>query len=290
MRYIRLVAASTLIILFSSSLFGSNPPKVDQDSVAFVNASWNWQNIGKKKMQYAYSQINMFGGIQSIAMVRYPSCKYKTAIVDAQGKQAAATSILAMQHKAIAAINGSYFNMKELTPVTFIKVDGKILGKTIGDKDLRTNGVIAIKGRCSHKIKIFPCDTTMYVHKTKGWKSALASGPMLIENGQMNKYDKNPKDGFFCKRHPRTIFGYTSKGEVYMIVVDGRSKGNADGMTISELSKIVHYLGLETAINLDGGGSSAIWAEGPNILNHPCDNGKFDAEGQRTVPNIIIVK
>jgi exopolysaccharide biosynthesis protein len=290
MRYIRLVAASMLIILFSSSLFGSNPPKADQDSVAFVSAAWNWQNIGKKKMQYAYSKINMFGGIQSIAMVRYPSCKYKTAIADAQGKQAAATSILAIQHKAIAAINGSYFNMKELTPVTFIKVDGKILGKTIGNEDLRTNGVIAIKGRCSHKIRIFTCDTTMYVRKTEGWRSALASGPMLIENGQTIKYDKNPKDGFFCKRHPRTIFGYTSKGEVYMIVVDGRSKGNADGMTISELSKIVHYLGLETAINLDGGGSSAIWAEGPDILNHPCDNGKYDAAGERTVPNIIIVK
>jgi exopolysaccharide biosynthesis protein len=290
MKSIRLIAASTLIICFSISLFGGNPQKIDQDSVAFVNTTWNWQNIGKKKMQYASCQINMFGGIQSIAMVRYPAHKFRTAIVDAQGKKSDVTSTLAMHEKAIAAINGSYFDMKQLTPVTFIKIGGKVLGQTIGDEDFRTNGVIAIKGGCGHRIDIFTCDTSMYVQKTKGWKNAIASGPMLIEDGQMIKYDKSPKDGFFSRRHPRTIFGYTSKGEVYMIVVDGRSKGNADGMTIAELSKIVHYLGLEDAINLDGGGSSTIWADGPKVLNHPCDNGKFDALGERTVPNIIIVK
>ena len=26
----------------------------------------------------------------------------------------------------------------------------------------------------------------------------------------------------------------------------------------------------------------------PGVLNHPCDNKKFDHDGERTVPNIII--
>ena len=41
-------------------------------------------------------------------------------------------------------------------------------------------------------------------------------------------------------------------------------------------------------MNMDGGGSSALWEHSYGVLNHPCDNKKFDHDGERTVPDIII--
>ena len=43
------------------------------------------------------------------------------------------------------------------------------------------------------------------------------------------------------------------------------------------------------AINLDGGGSTTLWTKKTGVINHPYDNKKFDHEGERTVPNLIVV-
>jgi exopolysaccharide biosynthesis protein len=48
-------------------------------------------------------------------------------------------------------------------------------------------------------------------------------------------------------------------------------------------------LGITQAINLDGGGSSAVWTNQTGVINHPRDNRKFDHEGERVVPNLIVV-
>ena len=75
-----------------------------------------------------------------------------------------------------------------------------------------------------------------------------------------------------------------------MVVVDGRFKGRGDGASIPELAVIASFLGLEEAINLDGGGSSTVWTERTGVINHPFDNHVFDHEGQRVVPNILIAR
>ena len=46
---------------------------------------------------------------------------------------------------------------------------------------------------------------------------------------------------------------------------------------------------MTAAINLDGGGSSALWSKETGVINHPRDNRKFDHEGERSVPNLIVV-
>ena len=84
--------------------------------------------------------------------------------------------------------------------------------------------------------------------------------------------------------------GYTTDGWLYFIVVDGRFPGQGEGMSISELQVLCESLGLYEAINLDGGGSSTMWTVDGGVMNHPYDNGKFDHEGERIVPNVIIVK
>ncbi len=120
----------------------------------------------------------------------------------------------------------------------------------------------------------------------------MASGPMLFDGEQTFTYGEDREDyaSFFGKRHPRSLMGKDADGGVWMVVVDGRFPGEAEGMSIDELTELAHSLGLTEALNLDGGGSSTLWVLPAGVLNHPCDNRRFDHVGQRIVPNAIVVR
>ena len=117
----------------------------------------------------------------------------------------------------------------------------------------------------------------------------LASGPVLLLGGWEAR-DEWPSTSFYTKRHPRTFIGTTSDGWVYLVVIDGRTPGKADGATIHETALIARLLGLENALNLDGGGSSTLWTRAHGVVSNPCDNHRFDHAGQRRVPNIVLIK
>lgn len=241
---------------------------------------WNWQDIGKG-VQAAWTQTEMFDSVQSISVVRYKASKHKTMIVNDVREMADSTSALAQRYGAAGAINGSYFNMKELTPTTLVIDDGVQEGTTAeSEKNSRTDGIVAIKGK--HRIIIR--------HDLPGrCREALASGPLLLQDGRP-VVDEWPDNSFYSFRHPRTIMGITADGWVYFIVVDGRFRGQAAGASIPEAVSIATMFGLKDAINLDGGGSSTLWTEALGVLSHPCDNRKYDHAGQRIIPNAVMFK
>jgi len=72
-------------------------------------------------------------------------------------------------------------------------------------------------------------------------------------------------------RHPRTLVGLTEDGALLLLVVDGRRRGRAEGATMHECAEVLLRHGAETAINLDGGGSSTlIFADpDPRVVNTP---------------------
>ena len=138
---------------------------------------------------------------------------------------------------------------------------------------------------------------------TAKYDNILASGPVLIDEGKSvdhNAYTKGMVQAAhgkdigayytYIRRHPRTAIGTDKSGDVYLVVVDGRSKGNAEGVTIAELTKICEWLGLSNAINLDGGSSSTMWGRDCGVINYPSRNKKFDHAGERRVSSCIVVK
>lgn len=94
---------------------------------------------------------------------------------------------------------------------------------------------------------------------------------------------------FIATKHPRSAIVVTKDRRVLLVTVDGRSPGNAIGMSIPELAHLVKVLGGRTALNLDGGGSTTLYLDG-HVLNHPCDNRRFDHEGERRIPNMIFFR
>ena len=218
---------------------------------------------------------------QFIAFVRYNPDAFQTTIVHAEGEQADSTSALCLGCDAFAGINGSYFNMQELTPVTFVKDDGFVVSGSQGQFTAQAGAVVLNPD----EIRIDACDTTDTFEKD--WE-VLVAGPVLLDDGQVLPND--PDASFNATRHPRSLIGKDAAGGIWLVVVDGRFPGEAEGMSIAELTQLSQRLGLTEALNLDGGGSSTLWVLPEGVLNHPCDNRQFDHEGQRIVPNAIVVR
>ena len=274
----------TAILLFVCQGFAEAQ---EADSVAFVNADWHWQDLGRKA-ETGYAQIRLFDSMQSISIVRFPARKYHTSILDAEGKEAAPTDSLAACAGAQFAINGSYFNTRTLEHATFFSLNGEVLGETADEELFRCNGLLAIKRRNGRRMDILSYDPQRTEEYRTRYHAVLASGPVLLKDSREGDFDLG--ESFNSARHPRSFVGLTPDGYIYLVVIDGRFPGKADGASIPELAKIAGWLGLSDALNLDGGGSSAIWANGAGIINHPCDNRRFDHNGARKVPNIIVIR
>ncbi|MEM1117638.1 MAG: phosphodiester glycosidase family protein [Bacteroidota bacterium] len=88
---------------------------------------------------------------------------------------------------------------------------------------------------------------------------AVGAGPVLVRDGRVAVATE--AEVFFGTsipaRHPRSAVGVTGDGVVWLVVVDGRQPASR-GVTLEELAEMMHRLGAEDALNLDGGGSSAL--------------------------------
>lgn len=266
--------------------------KSSRPLAALRAVEWEWQPVGNTKVEAAAASVNVFNSVQSISMVRFPIKNYSVSLVESDGPAAAITSSLGERNKAIAAINGSFFD-KEHMPTTYVKDEGRVLCDRTPDGASRCNGMFRIKDRKGRKVDIVSVDSLTTATAARGWREAIVSGPVLIEDGDAVNYDDDGSRRyakFYTRRHPRTLLGYTTDGWLYFIVVDGRFPSRADGMSIFELQVLCESLGLYEAINLDGGGSSTLWTRDSGVLNHPYDNRVFDHAGERVVPNVVIVK
>ncbi len=108
--------------------------------------------------------------------------------------------------------------------------------------------------------------------------------PQLIKNGKIEitwEQEKSSKS-FVETRHPRTAVAKLKDGKFLMVTVDGRQKESV-GMNLNELAALLLELDASDAMNLDGGGSTTMFAGG-KVVNKPSDK-----EGERKVSDAILV-
>ena len=252
-----------------------------QDSVTIAAIRWDTCCV-RPHLVVVWAQAELFGAPQTISMVKYDARRYRTRIV--QPDSLTLTSTLAEAASAVAAVNAGYFNVKKFVPSTFVRVGGRTLAATEEQELFRVNGVVAVKDR---RVRIEPYVPADDDRLARRYRDVLAAGPLLLSGGEELSY-ADRKVGFWG-RHPRSLVGVTQRGEVVMIVVDGRFPKQAAGMTIGELAYLARQLGLHSALNLDGGGSSTLWCEAAGVVNYPSDNRRFDHAGERRVTNCIAV-
>lgn len=97
---------------------------------------------------------------------------------------------------------------------------------------------------------------------------SLGGTPILVREGK--RWFKDDDAAFIRDAHPRTMAGWTSGGDLYLVTVDGRQSGYSDGMTLGEAADLMIALGATEAINLDGGGSTTFVVRG-SVVNRPSD-------------------
>ena len=188
------------------------------------------------------------------------------------------TSVVARKHAYQIAINASFF----ATPHTR-EFDGKKVpyfagncgypegwhfsgGKLISfplKENLRATMIVHRDGRVTLQDRVMelPADT----------KFAVSGNAMVLDKGQPTPSATD------VIRHPRSAVGLSADGRTLLLLaVDGRQDGHSRGVTLAELAKLFKAFGADSAINLDGGGSSSMVVRDPatgvhTIANRPSD-------------------
>ena len=100
-------------------------------------------------------------------------------------------------------------------------------------------------------------------------RDAIHAGPVLITNGLINVTVE--EEVFFntpiAGVQPRSAIGYTKENELILMVVDGRQP-DSRGVYLEELAIMMKQFHCIEALNLDGGGSSAMVADS-RLVNRP---------------------
>lgn len=287
----------SLLLIVALSLLLSAAGQ-NRDSITLVTAPRHELKLPKGAKGYTIVRTNILDSKQTISVIRYSPRRFRTMIV--QPEMNTRLSVTAKGAEADFGVNAGYWDVRIDKPSTFLKLDGKQIAVTADYEKERVDGLVCVGRR---KVILDYCKAGEEAEYAAKYKNILASGPVLIDEGKCVDHDAytrgmadnaggKPVGAYYTytQRHPRTAIGTDKRGNIYLIVVDGRSVGNAEGVTIIELTKICAWLGLCDAINLDGGGSSSMWTAEQGTVSYPCRNKKFDHAGERKVSSCIVVK
>jgi hypothetical protein len=206
---------------------------------------------------------------------------------------------IALRRGAIAAVNGGFFALETGQPTAMLKAGGRLLGTTS-----RPRGAVAFADRHGAMRLMFdrvavhairgkknlrdPRYDTRLGSPAKEWaraRDAVSGAGLLALDGRVfdDWHEEGLTAAFDTTRHPRTMIGVDAEDAIWLVTIDGRQPAISMGMTFAELQSLARRLGLRSALNLDGGGSTTMVAGG-RIVNHPSD-----ATGPRAVSDALLV-
>ena len=185
-----------------------------------------------------------------------------------------ATSSIAEAHGAVLAINGDYYGVQENG---YVIRNGVVYRDKAGDSE-----VLCIYADGSMKI-VDPSSVTAQELVDQGVWQAFSFGPGLVEDGEIS-VSLDSEVGRAKASNPRTAIGIIDDLHYVFVVSDGRTD-DSEGVSLYELASFMEQLGVQTAYNLDGGGSSTMVFRN-QIINNP--TGGF-GNREREVSDIVYI-
>ncbi len=164
-----------------------------------------------------------------------------------------------------------------------------------GGRGFRAQGGAILASRLDGQYAFQLASMTIGEELKIGWSmtwpnvlDTVGGNPTLIEAGAIVLANTQGTGAFFS-RHPRTGVGTTPDGRVLLVTVDGRQPGYSVGMTLQEFAELFARLGADWALNLDGGGSTALAINGA-LVNRPSDGYSPKTPGhERAVSSALVV-
>ena len=265
--------------------------QAQRDSLAFVNGNWKTDTLdGMVLRQCQFDGKQLFASNQQIFVLEIPDTAHCT-LAFAYEPRRTKTSEMAQKRGAVAAVNGSFFDMDKHFPICYLRIDSVNLGENTPGKDTVNRkyyqyGTLCLGG---DSIVILKTDSSRHWEETLPYPNIMTAGPLLIWHDTL-QYMRNDRT-FVTQRHNRTAVGIREDGTVLLFVADGRFK-QAEGLTLTELQQLLRWLGCRDALNLDGGGSTTMYlnlGDYQGVINYPSDNARFDHAGERGVSNAVMV-
>ncbi|MEO5683640.1 MAG: phosphodiester glycosidase family protein [Chitinophagaceae bacterium] len=299
------------LLLMLAISFIAQPGMAQHDSLVFAQAKWRVTKIAPGvRLKQCWFNHSLFGASQNISVLEITLRRKNRLDIVADSSVLQPTSAFGTAYDALAAINGTFFDMKNGGSVDYIRIDGKALNATRLTKNntriFHQQAAIISSGK---KVRIIKWDGSADWEDQLPGEDVMVTGPLLIENKERTAPDTIP---FYVMRHPRSAVALKGK-KVLLITVDGRNQ-KAAGMSLAELASVLQWLQADSGINLDGGGSTTLWVNhfpDNGVINYPSDNKKmekstaykpgtdmdnlpadiqkWDHSGQRPVANVIVV-
>jgi len=251
-----------------------NSANSNQSSAASSDTVYSDDNISVTLTEYQENDTTIYVADVTVVSMNY----LKTAFAEnSYGKNITEkTSSIAENANAILAINGDFYGAQE---DGYVIRNGVLYRDTAADD--REDLVIYQDG--SFAI-INENDTTASELLDAGAWQVLSFGPALVTNGTV-AVSESEEVGKAMASNPRTALGITEDGHYLFVVSDGRTS-ESEGLSLYELAEFMQSLGVTTAYNLDGGGSSTMYLNGA-VINQPTTSGKSIKE--RSVSDIVYI-
>ena len=255
----------------------------DEEEAAESAAEVTTDNSGDSReykdenVQVTYTQYETNGTTIHVADVRVSSAEYlKTAFAKGTyGKNVTqSTSEIAASNNAVLAVNGDYYGVQERG---YVIRNGVLYREEAGEND-----VLCIYADGSMKV-VDPSTATAQELLEQGVWQAFSFGPGLITDGEID-VALNTEVGKAKASNPRTAIGIIDDLHYVFVVSDGRS-GESEGLSLYELASFMEQLGVQTAYNLDGGGSSTMVFQG-EVVNNPSSGFRNE---EREVSDIVYI-
>ncbi len=204
---------------------------------------------------------------------------FKVSLGKAKLGELETTSAAAKRNKAILAINGGGFYNETRNGKSYARLIGNtvINGKLVEPfngypGDLFFAGI----DKAGRVIGNVP-KTEKELMKLNPYMG-VSFVPVLLQDGKKVTIPAK----WMTTKQPRTMIGKYANDDLIFIVIDGRQNDWSSGITLEKLQDKLLDLGVKSAYNLDGGGSSAFYFNG-KLLNKPSDG------RERPVVNNILV-
>ena len=243
----------------------SNESRIDATASDTGANSVTTDNYTITLMEYDQNDTKIY-----VADVTLTSAQYlKTAFANnTYGKNVTeTTSSMAQSNNAVLAINGDYYGVQE---------SGYVIRNGIVYRDTAKGcDVLCIYANGTMEI-VSDRDYTADELVEEGVWQAFTFGPALVENGSVT-VGVNTEVGKAMASNPRTAIGLIDANHFVFVVSDGRTAESA-GLSLYELATFMQSLGVKTAYNLDGGGSSTMYFNGA-VVNHPTTGGSIKERG-----------
>ena len=280
------------------------------NAAANTNANANANtNVDADQLPYTVERFTLPGPVMGVAVkvdLADPRVKVQVALADNRASDGDGLAVgrldtpsqVARKFDFDITLNASYFaaplakfwNSKKTHyfvgngayPVGWHFSDQKLIASPINDK-LRATMIVHKDSSITieNDVKKLPANTQF----------AVSGNAMMLTNGEPTP------PAIDAARNPRSAVGLSANGKTLILVaVDGRSDKSI-GVTLTELANICRRFGAANAINLDGGGSTAMvikdHASGVYaIANQPSDtlSHKWPIAVERPVVDVIGIR